>query len=230
MTNMDQETFERIEAFLQEKLTDGERSRFEERIAREPSLAAEVELQQKLLQVIAVDAFMHKKRAQESHESKTPYFRWMIAATVLLLIAAGGWWLFRQATPSAHRTYTAFFHRDPGLPVTMGVAENYSFYEGMVRYKQGRDQEAIEAWTPLLGHSPENDTLRYFLGSAHLNLQHFVHARKFLQPVAASSGAFRQEALWYLGLINIHEGHVASADSLFDLIPDDPRVRQFRQP
>jgi tetratricopeptide (TPR) repeat protein len=58
-----------------------------------------------------------------------------------------------------------------------------------------------------LAEKPENDTLNYFIGSAHLALKDVKIAQSYLEKVTRlPEGRFSQEAYWYLALSYLSEG------------------------
>jgi tetratricopeptide (TPR) repeat protein len=90
----------------------------------------------------------------------------------------------------------------------MSSNANYEFDRGMVDYKTGNYQDAIERWENLLAEKPENDTLNYFIGSAFLAMDDPAHAKSFLEKAShMTSGIFAKEASWYLGLSFLKSGN-----------------------
>lgn len=102
------------------------------------------------------------------------------------------------------RLFASYYQADPGLVTAMGSSGEYAFDRGMVDYKIGEFAAAIQRWEALLPEKPGNDTLNYFLGTAHLGLKNTTPAKQYLDSVAKQeSSPFREDAFWYLALVNI---------------------------
>lgn len=134
-----------------------------------------------------------------------------IAIAAALVIAFGSIWFFN--TPKNEKLYSNYFKPDPGLPTTMSATNNFDFYDAMVKYKHGDYEEAIDKWKVLQEKKPENDTLNYFLGVAHLANKNVSDAIPFLERSidAEDNFVFLDDAYLYLGLAYLKEGNMELA-------------------
>ncbi|WP_339894049.1 tetratricopeptide repeat protein [uncultured Algibacter sp.] len=134
-----------------------------------------------------------------------------MAAAAAIIIAVGSIWFF--STPENEKLYTNYFKPDPGLPTTMSSTDNFDFYDAMVKYKHGDYNIAIEKWQALVERKPENDTLNYFLGVAHLANKNVIDAIPFLERTVQSKDTFPliNDAHYYLGLAYLKEGNTELA-------------------
>ncbi len=134
-----------------------------------------------------------------------------IAAAAAIIIAVGSIWFF-IGSPN-EKLYANYFKPDPGLPTTMSSTNNFDFYDAMVSYKHGDYQIAIDKWKVLNAQKPENDTLNYFLGVAHLANKNEAEAIPYLERSAAAEDnfVFLNDAYFYLGLAYIKEGQLELA-------------------
>ena len=146
--------------------------------------------------------------------SKGNFNLYRIAAGFAVIVCLGLWFFNRQSPNE--KLFEAYFTPDPGLPTVMGSSDNYDFYEAMVDYKQGHYQVAIEKWELLLQEKPNNDTLNYFLGAAHMANENTDKAIKFLIPLTDDQNSvFYDEANTFLGLALLKKGEVLEARSVW---------------
>jgi tetratricopeptide (TPR) repeat protein len=112
------------------------------------------------------------------------------------------------------------FKPDIGLPLKMNTENAHGFYEGMLDYKQENYKEAIEKWQVLLKTTPENDTLNYYLGVAHLALGKAAKSLEYLESQERfRQGIFKEDAAWYAALAKIKEGKPEEAGLLLQKYP-----------
>ena len=207
---------ERIEAYLMRTLTDIDRQHFEQEMARDPELQEEVAEMRILLLGIETSALKKKliTLTEEGEQSKIVSFDarqsnrrslgwWAKAASVLLLMGLGTWFLLQNRTDSPD-LYAQFYYADPGLQTPMSAVDQYAFYDAMVDYKAEKYTQAIEKWNALMNDAPDNDTLQYYLASAHLNQGDQDAALMHFQPVIDQpNSVFNQKAKWYWSLIQL---------------------------
>lgn len=218
-----EEQQERFERYLLGELTDEERKTFEREVLKDPELRDQFEEFKALFETIE-EAGMRAQLDtfhQALEEAKTPVrqlepvgrkFNYRIAASVAILLAFGGLWFFNRLDPN-EQLFREYYSPDPGLPTVMGSNDNYAFYEAMVDYKQGKYDVAISKWEKLLAQKPENDTLNYFLGSAHLANGNTQRSLPYLENVSQNNRSrFYQESLYYLGLNYLKLGRNEDAE------------------
>lgn len=236
MSTLDKDRFEAIEAYLLRSLTAEERSRFEQELAADASLRAEMELQrentlaielggvQRLLKEVGAD---QAGTSDEGRRSWTGYLKYAAAAVVL--ITAALWWL---NSPTANeRLFAEHFSADPGLPVAMSATDDPVFQDAMVAYKLGDYAEARAKWSPLLQMDPTNDTLRYYIASATLAMNDATTAIPLFERLGNDhASAFHDKSQWFLFLAYVKVDDVTKAESL--QLDDDPtygeRVRKIK--
>jgi tetratricopeptide (TPR) repeat protein len=196
-----QAQFERIEAYLQQNLTEEENLQFKKELASNEALQKEVEIQRNLM--LAVEAGALKSKMDAIHRK---LFRsrsitvWMAVAASIILLVAVGIWLINRPDP-AERLYAESFTADPGLPVPMSATDDYLFYDAMVDYKSGKYSLAESKWSTLLIESPVNDTLLYYIGMCNVNDGNHDKAIPYLEKVIQlGSISFSGKSEWYLAL------------------------------
>jgi TolA-binding protein len=221
LNDISQEEFERIEAYIIGKLSSDDLREFELKLKNEPGFKTKVEdiktvlagietqVMKEQLNVFHEDIEMHSVTPKT--ESKVHSINWKkLAIAAVFLIAAGGFWFYRGNTND--RLYAEYFSPDPGLPTTMSSTDNYEFYEAMVNYKQGNYKTAISKWKTLQEARPNNDTLNYFIGVAHLANKNEKNAISFLEDASKNSEfALVNDANYYLGLAHLKSGDIEKA-------------------
>ncbi|MBX2979836.1 MAG: hypothetical protein KF905_11115 [Flavobacteriales bacterium] len=225
---LDRKRFEAIEAYVMGRMSDDERARFEQDMATDPTLRAEVDLQRENTMAIelgGMDRLLKQVRAEQQRTSEgsggngwTTYLKY--AAAIALLIAGALWWLDRA--PQHDRLFAEHHVADPGLPVPMslpaeraGATNDAAFHDAMVAYKLGDFAEARSKWTSLLNAAPGNDTLRYYIAQAALAEGDADSAVPLFEQVAADAASvFSGKARWYLFLAHLKRGDRTAMQAL----------------
>lgn len=206
-----QELLETIERYLKNTMDIEERNTFEKKLKNNATLQQQVKDIETLL--FGVRKAVFKTKANHFHDelinkdsetvADTKVFRLnfkqlSIAASVIILL--GSVWFFNQSN-SNQDIFSKYYIEDRGLETNMGESDNYTFDDAMVDYKQKKYTTAIDKWSALLKSKPENDTLNYFLGVAHLANKNENKATNYLKTVVKTSKSeFLNEAYFYLGL------------------------------
>lgn len=168
-------------------------------------------------QVVSIDKKESSTKSITTKKTKSKEV-WYAAAAVLVALI-GIYWMMAGSNTS-EKTFAENFRPDIGLPLKMDITNAHAFYEGMLDYKQENYKDAIEKWEVLLKTKPENDTLNYFIGVAHLalgnapkSLVYLEHQERFHQ------GIFKEDAAWYAALAKIKEGKFEEAGRLLQKYP-----------
>jgi hypothetical protein len=232
---LDRPTFEAIEAYVLDRMAPAERAAFEQRMADDAALRAEVELERENIRAVELGGMERIiRRVREEHavrrEQGGGWTTWLkYAAVVAVLLGGALWFILRPSTNE--RLFAEHFAPDPGLPVAMGATDDPAFADAMVSYKEGKYAEARAKWEPMALAHLGNDTLRYYLASAALGMGDVDFAVPLLEGVAADpASAFAGKARWYLFLAYIRKGERQQALSV--PLDDDPvygeRVRKLK--
>lgn len=206
-----QELFETIERYLKNSMDKKEHATFTKTLEKDSTLQQRIKEVETILLGIRRGSFKHK--ATQFHEEvildktatlkekkvfKLNYKYISVAASVAILF--GSFWFFNR--PSKNEAiFNTYFIEDRGLETKMGETTKYTFDDAMVDYKRGKYFKAIEKWNLQLDNKPNNDTLNYFLGVAHLANKNELKAISYLETtVKNNKSAFLNEAYFYLGL------------------------------
>jgi len=216
---IDRTRFEAIEAYVLGTMSADHRVRFEQEVANDPTLRAEVELQRENTLAIEMGGVerMLKQLATEEKNKEGRAAGWptyvKYAAVLAVVLTAGLWFALR---PSANeRLFAEHFTADPGLPVAMSATDDPAFADAMVSYKECKYAEARAKWAPLLQQEPMNDTLRYYIASAWLAEGDVPAAIPMLEALAMEpASVFQTRANWFLLLAYVHTGEFAKAKAI----------------
>ena len=225
-TNISQELLESVEQYLNKTMDANSLKTFEKRLKNNPEFKTQVHDIKTML--LGIESQVLKEQLNDFHkEIKTtpnttvktkPLFNFgKIAAAAAIVIAIGSIWFFSHSPNQ--KLYAKYFKPDPGLPTTMSNTDNFDFYDAMVNYKRGDYKLAINKWQILLKQKPENDTLNYFLGVAHLANKNVVDAIPFLERSVEHQDTFPliHDAYYYLGLAYLKDGNIVLAKKYFKL-------------
>lgn len=222
LQHFSQDEFEQIEKYLNGNLDALDLQNFEHRLESDADFKTQVEDIKIILSGVEtqtlkeqLDIFHNdiniKPKADQTKVYPLNWKRLLIAA--VLIIAAGSFWLL--SGNSNERLYAKYFKPDPGLPTTMSSSSNYDFYEAMVNYKQRDYKTAIAKWEKLKKVKPNNDTLNYFIGVAHLANKNENNAISLLEGVTKNSEfAFANDAYYYLGLAYLKAEKINKAKAI----------------
>lgn len=160
--------FERIEAYLQNRLSEAERRDFEAEIQANSALRAEVEAQQKLrlgLRAIAIEKNLRnvQKRTQTKQTKmvfwgKTQWQTWAAAASIVLVLGVS-WWVWNYNSTQKENQFMALAEKEmtdvqyKSLPFeslqnlskaapTRNAREKAEWYMALVYLKKGKNKEA----------------------------------------------------------------------------------------
>lgn len=230
--NLSEDELALITGYLNGELAAEDRLEFDQRLAVEPVLQKKLEEVRGLLvgvreanlalQLNTYHAELNPKGKSPVYGRRLlPYRNWWIAASAVFVMGIGIWWIW-FSTPSNERLYRHYFIPDMGLPVEMASTDSlrYSFYDGMISYKEGKYHDALEKWAPVAGMIGNTDTLLYYRGVAGMAVGNIGYAIEQLFPVASERrSVFYEEATWYLALCYLNQEEPSKAVALLKRIP-----------
>ncbi len=219
--HISQEEFERIEQYILGNLSAHEALAFEHEMDHNELLRQNFEEVKAFIIGIeegalrySLDTF-HKEMevlgADVQSNKETNYWTWASAAVITFFVVTTVWmFCFKEDFHS--QQFTQFYTADPGLITAMSSASSYDFDRAMVAYKSGDYQDAIKRWEKIYKSNTDNDTLNYFLGSAHLAKQEVELAIVYFQKVEQlPEGHFTNDNYWYLALSYLKLGRMEDA-------------------
>ncbi|MEX1132072.1 MAG: hypothetical protein WEC15_02505 [Flavobacteriales bacterium] len=204
----------------------GERDAFEQVLATDAGLRAEVDLQRENTLAVELGGVermlktLGAEHADDGTKRSTPWGQYLKYAAMVAIVVSGAFWMLTRPTTN-ERLFAEHFTADPGLPVPMSSTNDQPFQDAMVAFKLGDLEEARDKWSSLLQAEPTNDTLRYYIASAALAMEDAAAAIPLYESISADrTSAFHQKARWYLFLAYVRSGDSAKAKAV--PIDEDP--------
>lgn len=227
------EDYSKIEAYLNNELSQEERKAFESELATDENLRSELSIYKDLIggiRTAGIKAELETLRAQHQSSSETTSARVFsltsirtlaIAASVAVLV---GFFLFNVGGDSD--PFSSVYYKDAGLPTAMGE-ENSELLRAMVDYKN----EAYEAAIPTLDkicEGGEDHRACYYLAQSYLNAKKFEKAKSVFLEVIDSEveSKYIESSQWYLTYTLYQLGDESYMQRLED-IQSDPSHRFY---
>ena len=215
--------YELIEAKLDGTLNEEQLQALRELEAQDADWSLKVEEVKTLRQDL--ESYLVKAELDKIHEEaypeKTPKTRklpqWIYAVAASITLILVGWISFQFLfVESNEKLFTTYYETDPGLITAMSGTDSYEFDRGMVDFKEGKYEEALALWQPLLEENPTGDTLLYFVAMANLELENYSESQESLELIIKGNPSeFKQDAEWYLALLYLRNGQTEKAKGLF---------------
>lgn len=211
-----QAEFDRIEKYLLGKMEGEEKEAFELELKANIRLKTAADDYADVITAVEAGAFkenleiIHRQTIGTGGDKpkRNSMVGWLaIAAGIALLIGIGLW--FFDTAPAADKLFAEYATKDPGLPVPMtGSTDDYHFHDAMVDYKAGKYALAIEKWTALLSDFEDQQLLKYYIASAHFNLEDYTEAvALFAEAETGNNDTYSYKSQWYtvLAQLKLHD-------------------------
>ncbi|HFA48853.1 MAG TPA: hypothetical protein ENJ95_07540 [Bacteroidetes bacterium] len=215
---------EKIEKYIDGKMTAAERTAFKQALSADPELQHELTLERSAREVVKVAGRTALKKKLEQFESEIetpvrrirPFRYWAVAATVLALFTAGFWFFQNNKTPVPADIFADHFEKYRN-PILVRSGENITgnnWEAAIEKYAAGEYAAAAILFQKSLN---EKNTIKY--------LAHFYTGASLLaKPDADVEGAisafdevlksdndYRQQAMWYKALALLKLDRVGEA-------------------
>lgn len=233
---LSEEELTRITPYLEGELSADEQEDFALRYTSDPHWHHKIEEVRMLITGIreanlrsTISAWQDDRMATSTlptHKAIPIYRRWWAVACIALLFLGGGMWLFLPTKSTNETLYLTFFEPDMGLPVTMSTSDTaqYSFYDGMISYKEGNYADALKKWDSI----QHTDTVYYFKAITLMALGDMTKAEELLVPVSLdTASAFTEDVIWYLALNYLHQGKIDEVIYQLKRIPHHPKSKEL---
>lgn len=214
MMNRDQDTFEKIEGYLNQSLSAEQRSDFERQMNTDAELRQEVERHRSLHTDLGdTDALEFRKKlvdigkGLETKQSRNKWFSWKVAATLLVLVGMSVYLLLRPKT--TQDLFEAYYSPYPVEDLVRGNEE--MGYDAILEdYSNGDYVVAMRQLEQLTQNDPDNELLKLYLGNSYLNLGREEEAVRVFKGIAKQSN-YHEDAQWYLALTYIKQKEFKNA-------------------
>lgn len=217
--NKQSANFDRIERYLLNEMSEAEKEVFEAELQASAKLRQETDELRTL--VLATEAGAFRQRLEETanafHGKAQPKQLWVawwmgIAASVMLVVALGWWYNSSQNKTDLFAEHSL---PDPGLPTPMSHNARYDFYDAMVDYKAQKYELALSKWQALKNSDMAQDTLYFYLGSAHFALGQYDQAQDYFFTIMRMPATnYREKSAWYAALSAYRLNRKTQIDSL----------------
>lgn len=217
-------TFELIERYLSNDLSEEELRSFEERLKTDKVFAQEVENQR--LTHKATDVFAQIKTKEKIKESYDAVLKseknnrrtlLRIAAAVVVLIIAGIGF-FAPSNYSNQALVDSNLETYPDRITTMGTTPDEQLAAGMKAYNEKDFEKALELFSQLPETLPEKDLVDLYSGIALIETNQFENAITIFQQMIDSNSPQTDVAQWYLALTYLQSNDIENAKSLLNKI------------
>jgi len=170
---MNNEQFDRIEAYLQNTLSEAEKQSFEVDLETDDTLRAEMEIQEKWrlgLRALAIEKQLLNAKERANRSTKVPIIRkistfqvWSMAASIVLVLGLG-WWIWQMNSTSETDQLAALAEQEmtdvryKAMPLDSlqkltktadlrNAREKAEWYVALAYLKKGRKKEAKDLLT-----------------------------------------------------------------------------------
>lgn len=220
--NISKELLEIIERYINGSMTSEELKDFNQLLELDNDLKTKVNDIKTM--PIGIETKTPKDIVKNTSKNKNHFFYYnKILIVTALIIAIGSIWFF--STPKNERLYSEFFKPTASLATTSN--SNNVFNNATKHYNHGDYNLAIKNWSVLQERKPENDSLNYFLGIAHLANKNITNAIPFLERSieAEDDFTFLDSAYLYLGLAYLKEGNLKLAKKHLNISETETAAR-----
>lgn len=226
--SINQNDKELIERYLDEGMTSEEMMSFEKRLNADSELLDELTMQKMAIQALrkneSIKSELREIFGEVKSEQITPKsnrsFYWA-AAAVLLIVSVFSIYYF-SGTKDYNDIYLSYYHPLAATDVTRNegaVANDTELSKAMDLYRQGEYTLAGQKFETLTSSDNSIDKWWVYLANCYMNTGELSKAREALERAFQTESNFtKQQAQWYLSLLNLKEGHIAQARIDFEKI------------
>jgi tetratricopeptide (TPR) repeat protein len=143
-----------------------------------------------------------------------------VAAIIIVILGTGIFFLLNRTNtlnvqnPPSQCVSEVF--KEPGIPILMGNETAIEWAPLMFAIDKESAQKALAEWQKLHKVAPENDTVIYFGGIVHLNLERTARARNLFQKNADMESVFADRSVYFLSQIAKGQGDLTEAKRLLE--------------
>ncbi len=201
-----EELFEKIERYLEGRLSKDELNAFEREISTDEGLKKEIELHRNLhtgLQDQDTVKFRKKLNELSSKSKKKTGFRlpnWLKVAAVLIFAAVGIW--VTRDTEGSNELYDKYYMQYPAEDVLRGEGTENEKTKILQTYTNGNFKEVISKLEALSSKTPGDLSLKMYLGNCYLNTNQTEEAIAVFESLLGNT-KYGEDALWYLALAHL---------------------------
>ncbi len=227
-----QDTENWIEKYLAGKLDEKEQVAFEKKLKEDPEFKKLFDHYQNIKKSIAYKDRIEFLSKLEEAESK--YFNkrkkkpgkpggkglmFSLAAVTLLLISTVLYLVFKEGQRSGQELYNQYFSPfNQVIEYRSGSDEGTHLQEGMILYRQGNLDEAIEAFRKAAQDKEQQSIANFYLGMVYMGKGEAKNAIPLLEEISQKQHELKETAEWYLSLAYLKEGKTANSQKMLEKI------------
>ncbi|MBP2831748.1 hypothetical protein J8281_06060 [Aquimarina sp. U1-2] len=220
------EIFEKIEAYLNNTLSQDEVLAFEKEIANTVELQNEVEKHRSLHQTLSdrdtlkfkekLVTISKKIKKEEEHSASQPFFssNWRIAASIVIILGiASFFWYTFDSQNRTQELYATYYQPFPAEDITRGkpITELQDVVSSYVNQNYTRVIEALENKANI------NDQYKLYLGNSYMNTNTEQKAILLFESIPEDS-PYYENSRWYLLLTYLKLGKIQKMKPLLNAI------------
>ena len=200
---------EDILRYINHSMSDEERTRLEERLAKEEGLREELEHSRLIHAIVDQETSTFANEVRDVIQAKkgSRFNLMWVAASICIILTVGIIMLWPSG--SVEDLGTQFMEPYPDV-ITNRSTENII---NMDPYNQGNYQQAIEVFEPL---ADEDLRVVLYLGVSYLMLDKNEEALKVLNEAQSNNSQFEADFTWYIGLAALKSGEKEQAIAAFE--------------
>lgn len=196
---------ELIEKYIQNRLSDAEKIKFDTLLASDIGFKKEVDLHVNLKKVTKhEDATNFKNLISEIEAAKSPkkrnYTKWLAAASIVLLLGLS-YFLTLENKVSNNELFVAYFepYRNVIQPIERGSSQQDQKTLAFTAYEKGDYKKAIDLFSKLYDNTNESYCL-FYKANALLKLEKAKEAVPLLLEHLKTKDTLTEKSRWYLAL------------------------------
>ncbi len=210
-----------IEKYLDKAMTSGEVMAFEQRIASEPDLSAEVKMQEAAIDALKRNEGLKSElkeifdEVKQERRAKTKTVKpvyWAAAAILILVSTFALLYITSKQSPDHNELYLAYYKPLAGPDIIR--AENLSLEdkeleEALELYRVKNYDKAAQKFELLLDREKLDEKWWIYLANCYLSMDSPDKAAATLDRALQSQSNFtKQHAQWYMALLELKQGNI----------------------
>ncbi|APY11194.1 hypothetical protein BWZ22_08025 [Seonamhaeicola sp. S2-3] len=154
------------------------------------------------------------KLEQKPKPKVFPFYKYAIAACVLLFI---GLFTFNQFSNPNFSDYNSY----ETISLTVRGSQNTLLKTAENAFNTKDFAKAEEAFSQLLKQDTANKEFQLYKGIALIELDKFNEADALLEKLSKEDSAFKNDAIWYLGLSKLKQKDYEASLEILKTLPED---------
>jgi len=232
---MDDRDLKYIDDYLENRLSNSEKTQFQSRLEQEPELLEEFTFRKSAFQFLLKEkSEVNLKKTlndlgskhfdtapnaiQPKKSNNLRFLLLLAAAAVLILLIAKPWSDTDLYSKHGSHTALALVEKSDITTIRQKAEQNFN---------SGDYANASTSLKAILAEEPSNNKVRMALGICALEQDEYEEAESYFNQLIASDSSFKEYGLWYMALSSLKQNNTKKALSFVDQITalDDPYLR-----